>query len=410
MQPAEEDVAGGLHQPLPGRRRARRGSRTRSGRGTPRAPRPRPPSSAGTAGPRRRGRAAARSRRACRRCRRRRPCARSRRAGTPRAARAGRARASRGSARSSSCSAVEDLVALRRPAARSSIGTISGGSATIRGSPSTHARQLGERRHAVLACAPWRACFSVRLTCFGLELRARTRSSALLDVEVRVPDVEVRSSPAKLAHRRRGTRATVSSTICSWSLTAKPLSRAAISMLAASRLTSHSHGPGSVSSKSLTSNTSRRSGEANTPKFDRCASPQHCTRQPRARRRRQVAGHDQRRAAVERERRDEHPPVADRHELRHARLGLALEQLDRIGAVRRAARTRRGSSAAPPRAPPCRAPPARPPSDAGRSSAATSAEPTPADDAPAQQQLDAQSSWSCRDPRGSARAAFIPLG
>ena len=50
--------------------------------------------------------------------------------------------------------------------------------------------------------------------------------------------------------------------------------------LAASRFTSHSHGPGSVSSKSLMSNTIRRSGDANTPKFDRCASPQHCTRSP----------------------------------------------------------------------------------------------------------------------------------
>jgi hypothetical protein len=51
-------------------------------------------------------------------------------------------------------------------------------------------------------------------------------------------------------------------------------------MLAASRLRSHSHGPGSVSSKSLRSNTSRRSGEPNTPKFDRCASPQDCTWNP----------------------------------------------------------------------------------------------------------------------------------
>ena len=85
--------------------------------------------------------------------------------------------------------------------------------------------------------------------------------------------------PAKSAIAVRY-RPTVSSTTRSWSLTAKPLSRAAISMLAANRLTSHSHGPGSVSSKSLTSNTSRRSGEANTPKFDRCASPQDCTVSP----------------------------------------------------------------------------------------------------------------------------------
>ena len=51
-------------------------------------------------------------------------------------------------------------------------------------------------------------------------------------------------------------------------------------MLAASRFTSHSHGPGSVSSKSLTSKTSLRSGEPNSPKLDRCASPQACTMIP----------------------------------------------------------------------------------------------------------------------------------
>ena len=45
-------------------------------------------------------------------------------------------------------------------------------------------------------------------------------------------------------------------------------------MLAASRFTSHSQGPGSVSSKSLQSKTSWRSGEPNTPKLERWASPQ----------------------------------------------------------------------------------------------------------------------------------------
>ena len=54
----------------------------------------------------------------------------------------------------------------------------------------------------------------------------------------------------------------------------------ATAKLAASRLTSHSNGPGSVSSKSLTSKTSRRDGEANAPKLDRCASPHSCTRSP----------------------------------------------------------------------------------------------------------------------------------
>ena len=49
----------------------------------------------------------------------------------------------------------------------------------------------------------------------------------------------------------------------------------------------------------------------------------------------QVGRHDQRRATVERERRGEHPAVADRHELGNARLCLALQQLDRVEPVRR---------------------------------------------------------------------------
>ncbi len=85
------------------------------------------------------------------------------------------------------------------------------------------------------------------------------------------------AAKARIASRYSVTDA---STIRSPSRAVNPLSLAAIMRLAASRLTSHSHGPGSVSSKSLMSNTMRRSGEAKTPKFDRCASPQHCTRRP----------------------------------------------------------------------------------------------------------------------------------
>ena len=57
----------------------------------------------------------------------------------------------------------------------------------------------------------------------------------------------------------------------------KPLFRPATAMLAARRLMSHSQGPGRVSSKSLMSNRSSRSGDPNRPKFDRCASPQAWT-------------------------------------------------------------------------------------------------------------------------------------
>ena len=48
----------------------------------------------------------------------------------------------------------------------------------------------------------------------------------------------------------------------------------------ARRFTSHSHGPGSVSSKSLMSNTMLRSGVAKVPKFATCASPHACTVRP----------------------------------------------------------------------------------------------------------------------------------
>ena len=53
----------------------------------------------------------------------------------------------------------------------------------------------------------------------------------------------------------------------------KPLARPAMTMLAASRLTSHSQGPGRVSSKSLASKTIVRSGDAKSPKLERWASP-----------------------------------------------------------------------------------------------------------------------------------------
>ena len=82
------------------------------------------------------------------------------------------------------------------------------------------------------------------------------------------------------------------------------------------------------------SKTSRRSGLPKTPKFDRCASPQSWTRRLVVGVLGEVARHDQGGAAVEGERRDQHAPVADRHELGHARRGLALEQGDRVRAAR----------------------------------------------------------------------------
>ena len=117
-------------------------------------------------------------------------------------------------------------------------------------------------------------------------------------------------------------------------LRSNPRLRAAISMLAARRFTSHSKGPGSVSSKSFTSNTRSRSGEAKPPKFDqvRVAAELHVQRG--ARRRREVGGEDVGRTAVERERRRGHATVADGHQLGHPRDLLGGEQRQRVGPVR----------------------------------------------------------------------------
>ena len=115
----------------------------------------------------------------------------------------------------------------------------------------------------------------------------------------------------------------------------KPRSRPATAKLATSRLTSHSNGPGSVSSKSLMLKIRRRSGAPKTPKFDRWASPHSCTCSPVRAAAREIGRHQVRGAAVERERRHQHPPVADRNELGHAGCGLLLEQIDRVEPVRR---------------------------------------------------------------------------
>ncbi|CPU66985.1 Uncharacterised protein [Mycobacteroides abscessus] len=58
------------------------------------------------------------------------------------------------------------------------------------------------------------------------------------------------------------------------------MSRPPTYMLAARRLTSHSHGASDASSKSLRSNRTRRSGDAKSPKLETCASPHATTWTP----------------------------------------------------------------------------------------------------------------------------------
>ena len=80
-----------------------------------------------------------------------------------------------------------------------------------------------------------------------------------------------------IASRYARTDASVAARV---SALANPLLRPTTAKLAAIRSTSNSNGPGNVSSKSFTSNSNIRSGEANTPKFDRCASPHNWASRP----------------------------------------------------------------------------------------------------------------------------------
>ena len=92
--------------------------------------------------------------------------------------------------------------------------------------------------------------------------------------------------------------------------------------------------------------------------------PAQLRMQPGIGTRRQIRRHQQRRTAVERKRRHQHPAVPDRHQLRHPRPRLRLQQGNRILTMRSQTRTQRDLNAAPPPAPPAPAPPAPPHSNA----------------------------------------------
>ena len=163
-----------------------------------------------------------------------------------------------------------------RSGSSSSIGTISGGTLMNRSSPSTSCVSLESARTLSFARALRAARRSASMSCSLTSASNRAASSfssrrayqtARLPIAAkRRIAVRYSRTPAVTAARRLpGLRS------C-W--------RQTISTLVAMRLTSHSHGPGSVSSKSLTSKTSVRSGAANAPKFEMWASPQICARRP----------------------------------------------------------------------------------------------------------------------------------
>ena len=171
------------------------------------------------------------------------------------------------------------------------------------------------------------SAFSVRLTALRLELRSELLQR-LLGVQVGVPDVEIRH-PGEARHRR--------------AVSADRVEHDALLVLGAKGVVARrdQHARGQPLDIPLPRSRERLvevvdvehqpplgRGEDTEVRQMRIAAA--LDRQPGPRCRGEVVGHDHRRPAIERERRDQHPPVANRHQLRHPRLRLALEQLDGI--------------------------------------------------------------------------------
>ena len=164
---------------------------------------------------------------------------------------------------------------------RSSIGTIRGGSARNRSCPSTLAVRLARTRTLSRARACDTACSIARTS--ALPTRFIRCSSRIRSRNRPTSRCWYHASRVFIPAARRiwiRYELTPAVTIARRSDRSNPRSRPNTSKLAAIRFRSHSHGPGSVSSKSLTSKTIWRSGVPNTPKFERCASPHSWTVMP----------------------------------------------------------------------------------------------------------------------------------
>ena len=219
-----------------------------------------------------------------------------------------------------------DLRPRRRPVCTSSIGTISGGSLTILRLPSTtvvsfeNARMLSFDR--VLARLRSNTFRRFRLICCGDQRRDR------LEVDAGVPDVEVRHPPEVPDRLPVGARHRPVDHL--------PLLRVEAAVAA---------GDGEAGDQPLDVPLERAGqrlvevvdaedqppvgrAERTEVRQVRIAAELHVQARPRDAR--QIGRHRVRRAAIEGERRDEHAPVADRHELLDPRGGLLLEQVDGV--------------------------------------------------------------------------------
>ena len=247
-------------------------------------------------------------------------------AGTARAGACGRSTASGGRTRPGSRIRANSSVA-SSSVSSSVTGTMSGGVLTNRAWPSTVVVSLSNacRLSLVLALATRR---SVRPRTLRLQQRLDPGELAV-DVQVRVPDVQVGLigegadrlpvGPGRGEHHRLAFLA-LEPVVPAGDLQARgqplhvPLERA---------------GQRLVEVVDVEDESPFRRGE--DPEVGQVRVTAQLGPQPGVRRAGQVGRHDERRPAVERERRDQHPPVPDRHELGHPAGRLPLEQLDRVG-------------------------------------------------------------------------------
>ena len=211
-----------------------------------------------------------------------------------------------------------------------SAGISSGGSSRT-GACRRPRGQLGQRRFRwSFDWAFWpHGRWKVSVT-FRLDLGPPAGGQAV-GIELRGPDLEVaHGGESRMASGSRGTPGP-RSTLRSGRRRTRG-SAPATSMLAASRLRSHSNGPGSVSSKSLTSKIRSRSGEAKPPKLDQMGVAAQLDLE-RGGLGGQIGGHHRGGPPEEGEGRGGHPAVADRDQVGEPGGGLEGQDLQWIGPV-----------------------------------------------------------------------------
>ncbi len=219
---------------------------------------------------------------------------------------------------------VSSVLARSASGSRSAIGTISGGSALIRTSPVDDLGELGEGLEAV-AGPGLRHGLVHGLAAARAQARPAQRPVTSSMSAPRVPDVE-RAHAGELGHGVAVAPDRLPSTLRRRSLRENPLTRPATDRLAASRLTSHSHGPGDGLVEVVEVEEQPAFGRGEQPEVRQVRVTAQLHRRPETGAAARSIGHPAGVAAEERERGRHHPAVPHRHQLGNAGARLLLGQ------------------------------------------------------------------------------------